>query len=78
MKVDVLTAEKADIKKWHWWSSWIDIAIMGYGYDGYLVQMKVSRTNAKKFKLRNLSGIGSAKVEAHQVGNLIQMEGSSE
>lgn len=49
MKVDVITVAEVKIKRWRWWSDWIDVAVFDWGGGGYLLQMKVSRTNAKRF-----------------------------
>lgn len=54
-KVDVITKEQAKFSKWCWWSDWVDICLFSYG-EVYLLQMKVSRTNAKKFKSIRLAG----------------------
>ena len=51
MKVDVLTINECRLKWWQWWSNWIDIAVFDYSFQPYLLQMRVSRSNAKKFRL---------------------------
>ena len=74
MKVDVLTVESIEIKKYRWWSNWVDVCVFDYGGSGYLLQMKVSRFNAKKFKciaMKNLTSIAHA--NAFKTGNLTQM-----
>lgn len=74
MKVDVLTVDDVEIKKYHWWSQWVDICIFQYGYTGYLLQMKVSRTNAKKFKHTAFkSRGGTAHAGIGEAGDLTQM-----
>lgn len=50
MKVNVLQAADVKIKTWRWWSDWIDVAVFDWTGYGYLLQMRVSRTNAKRFK----------------------------
>ena len=51
MKIDVLTVNDVEIKKWRWWSNWVDVGVFDqFAVDGYLLQMKVSRCNGKKFK----------------------------
>ena len=50
MKVDVMTVEEAKFPRFLWWSKWIDVAVFDYGGYGYLLQMKVNRFNAKRFK----------------------------
>lgn len=78
MKVDVIQIEQATFKKFAWWSNWIDISIIDAEHNCYLLQMKLSRTNKKKFKL-----IGISKPMApfsfiwfgtNQVGDLTQMK----
>lgn len=74
MKVEVLTVEQVRIKQWRWWSNWIDICTFSYGHTGYLLQMRISRTNAKQFAHRRmLSRVGVAEVNAHEAGDLTQM-----
>ena len=73
MKIDVLTVNDVEIKKWRLWSNWVDVGVFNWGSFGYLLQMKVSRWNGKKFKcvpLRSL--IGSAHPSTSQAGNLTQ------
>lgn len=60
MKVAVLTVADVQIGRWRWWSDWIDIAVFDFGYTGYLLQMKISRTNAKRFTVRAFSGVSAA------------------
>ena len=51
MEIDVLTVNDVEIKKWRWWSNWVDVSVFDqFDVDGYLLQMKVSRWNSKKFK----------------------------
>lgn len=78
MKVEVLTLEDVSIKRWRWWSNWIDVAVFSHGYQGFLLQMKVSRRNAKSFRARRLNGGPNlASVDAVQVGDLVQMGGQT-
>ena len=50
MKIDVLTVNDVEIKKWRWWSNWVDVGVFDrWSSSGYLLQMKVSRWNSKKF-----------------------------
>lgn len=72
-KVDVITCDEAEFGKWRWWSNWVDVAVYDYGYDGYLLQMRVSRTNKKKFRSVALSGSYINKANIKQTGNLTQM-----
>lgn len=74
MKVDVLTVEQVSIGKYRWWSNWIDVAVFDYGSCGYLLQMKVSRRNAKRFKAVEMkSAFGCAHASISHAGNLVQM-----
>ena len=71
MKVKVLTVDDVEIKNWHWWSDWIDIAVFNYASNGYLLQMKVSRNNSKKFKTTSFkSRFGFAHASIGEIGNL--------
>lgn len=77
MKVDVITLEEAKVPKFCWWSRWIDIAIFDYrGEYGYLLQMKVSRLNAKRFKCLpfNQHWWSDAHPGIEKVESLTQME----
>ena len=77
MKVDVLTIEDITIPKWRWWSNWIDVAVFNFGGFGYLLQMKISRTNVKRFTTRRFSGvINTAHASTSDVGSLTAMEGT--
>ena len=73
MKIDVLTVNDVEIKKWRWWSNWVDVAVFNWGSFGYLLQMKVSRWNSKKFKCvsfrRSFSDVHPS---TSQAGNLTQ------
>lgn len=74
MKVDVLTVSDVEIKKWRWWSNWIDVAAFNYGGDGYLLQMKVSRTNSKKFRAVAYKAIYNlVHASINEAGDLTQM-----
>ena len=85
MKIDVLTVpgfvrtacNDVEIKKWRWWSNWVDVAVFdhdrNYRSEGYLLQMKVSRRNGKRFKCVPLKSlIGSAHPSTSQAGHLTQ------
>ncbi len=72
MKVEVLQVDEATFKKWSWWSCWIDIAVFSFGGYGYLLQMKISRINAKRFKCRSMKSITDvAQPRIDEVGDLI-------
>lgn len=74
MKVDVVQASDISFKRWQWWSNWIDVLIFVYGHDSYLLQMRVSRTNAKRFNAVNLAGrITLNSVRPEYVSDLTQM-----
>ena len=73
MKIDVLTVNDVEIKKWRWWSNWVDVGVFNGGSFGYLLQMKVSRCNGKKFKCVPFNGFfSSAHPSISQAGNLTQ------
>ena len=74
MKIDVLTVNDVEIKKWRWWSNWVDVAVFDqFAVDGYLLQMKVSRWNSKKFKCVPLKSFRySAHPSTSQAGHLTQ------
>jgi len=72
MKVNVLTVNDINIPIWRWWSNWIDIAVFSYGGYGYLLQMRISRRNAKQFNARPMKWL-VAHAKAEEVGDLVQM-----
>ncbi|MEE9351536.1 MAG: hypothetical protein V3U78_04695 [Thiotrichaceae bacterium] len=48
MKVDVLQVGDAKFAgRFSWWSKWVDVAVFDFDYEGYLLQMRISRLNAK-------------------------------
>jgi len=55
-KVNVLTVGDVKIKRWCWWSSWVDIAVYDHNVNPHLIQMKISRSNSKKFRSINMMG----------------------
>ena len=74
MKVNVLTVDDVVISKFRWWSKWIDIAVFSYDYGGYLLQMKVSRNNSKRFKTTPFKSYGKLNhAKLHEAGNLTDM-----
>ena len=76
MKVAVLTVEDVKINRWRWWSNWIDVAVFNFTGTGHLLQMRVSRTNAKQFRCRRFAGISSTPyANTLEVGDLVQMRG---
>ncbi len=72
MKVDVLQVSGAKIGRFSWWSNWVDVSVFNYGGYGHLLQMKVSRSNKKKFRT---SGFCSSYKRPHatinEAGDLI-------
>ena len=56
IKIPVLQVEDATFKPYHYWSDWIDVFTYR-NVSPYLVQMKISRMNGKKF--RSVSMISS-------------------
>ena len=74
MKVDVLQVSEAKFRtRFSWWSLWIDIAVFDYECEPHLIQMKVSRTNSKKFKTMSTTGFLYRQAKVSEVGNLTQM-----
>ncbi len=59
--------------KFSWWSKWIDIAVFDHSCKPYLVQMKVSRTNKKKFRSVSTVGLMGRYSNSGIIGDLNQM-----
>lgn len=74
MKVDVITVEQVQIKKWRWWSNWIDVAVFDYECRPFLVQMCVSRNNKKKFRSVSITGPTYKQAVSTVIGDLTQMK----
>lgn len=73
MKVNIITIDEVKIKRWEWWSNWIDIAVFNFGGGGYLLQMKVNRVNSKKFKAVAFKGtLNVAHAMVQDAGDLVQ------
>ncbi len=77
MKVNVLTANDVKIKKWRLYSDWIDIAIFYHDYKSYLIQMRISRTNAKQFRTVSITRFHTY-CSPESIGDLTQMEKNNE
>ena len=74
-KVDVVTVEEVKIKKWCWWSNWIDICVFNYAGQGNLLQMRVGRNNAKQFVHRTMANtFSSDQCNLQDAGDLTQMK----
>ncbi len=73
MKVNVITVEDVKIGRWSWFSKWIDVAVFDYGFRPFLLQMRISRTNAKSFRVVSMTG--NLMAYAKEIGDLIQMKG---
>ena len=74
MKVEVLTVEDVKISKWRFWSNWIDVAVFDFAGYGYLLQMKISRFNGKRFRCVPYTGFFStAHATCNSAGDLTQM-----
>ena len=69
--IRILTVDDVEIKKFRWWSSWIDVTVCNNGAYAYLLQMKINRLNSKKFKSINIGSSG-INVALSQVDNLVQ------
>ena len=76
MKVNVLQASDISFKKWRWWSDWIDVCVFTGSYSqGHLLQMKISRSNSKRFKCLKLTGFfGTHCPTINEAGDLVQMK----
>ena len=74
MKVNILTDVDIDIKRFHWWSKWIDVAIYDYSCEPFLIQMKVSKSNKKKFRSVKINGFRYRQVNSAVIGDLTQMQ----
>ena len=73
MKVDVITVADVNIKRWRWFSDWVDIAVFDYNCRPWLVQMRVSRTNRKSFRAVSITGIFYKQTSAREIGDLTPM-----
>jgi len=74
MKVDVLQVEYVRIKWFRWFSNLVDICTFDYAGNGYLLQMRISRTNAKQFKAVQMKGfMGIDHPSSQTVGSLLGM-----
>lgn len=77
MKVFVMQADEATFRRWSFWSDWVDICVFTYDIEPYLMQMKISRFNGKKFRTTNMMGnlnffLGRS-LTVHEVGDLLSM-----
>lgn len=73
MKVNVMVVEDIVIRRFRWWSNWIDICIYDFDGSSYLVQMRISRTNAKSFRSVKTTGIFSWGCGSSVIGDLTGM-----
>jgi|LakMenEpi03Aug12_release.lakeMendotaPanAssembly.Ray.scaffolds.fasta_scaffold2922111_1 hypothetical protein len=73
MKVNVITVEDVKIGRWSWFSKWIDVAVFDYRFRSFLLQMRISRTNAKSFRVVSMTG--NLLADAKDIGDLTQMRG---
>jgi len=73
-KVNVLTDLDVEFRgKYSWWSKWVDIAVFDHACKPYLVQMKVSRNNKKKFRSVSTVGVVARYSDSLVIGDLNQM-----
>jgi hypothetical protein len=78
MKVEIIQVSEAHFRsRWSWWSQWIDVALFDYECRPWLIQMRVSRTNAKSFKSIPVTGRFYRQTTCAQVGDLTQMKRSA-
>jgi hypothetical protein len=75
MKVNVITVEDVKIGRWSWFSKWIDVAVFDYQYRPFLLQMRISRANAKSFRVVSMTGWFCREACAKDIGDLTQMKG---
>jgi hypothetical protein len=73
MKVNVITVEDVKIGRWSWFSKWIDVAVFEHRLRPSLLQMRISRTNAKSFRVVSMTG--NLLADAKDIGDLTQMKG---
>jgi hypothetical protein len=73
MKVDVITVENSKFRRLCWWSNWVDVCLYDWAHTPYLLQMKVSRSNKKKFRSVRITGRNSYS-SCGLIGSLTQME----
>ncbi|QBQ71165.1 hypothetical protein S0112_050 [Shewanella phage S0112] len=73
MKVDILQVEEATFKRFHWWSNWVDVAVYNYDSKPYLIQMRISRTNRKKFRSVCITGFSNNLSNTSHIGDLTHM-----
>jgi hypothetical protein len=71
-KVNVLQVDEVKIRWFSWYSAWVDICLFNHGHCSYLLQMRISRTNRKIFRVATL-GKGSVTVPASDQLHLTQM-----
>lgn len=75
MNVNVLQIEEAKFKRYWWWSNWVDIAVFDFESTPFLLQMKVSRTNKKRFNATRMTGAFIYRQSTCQeIGDLTQMD----
>lgn len=52
MKVNVLIVDDVKIKRWRWWSNWIDVAVYNWNICPFLIPMSISRNKRKAVSCR--------------------------
>lgn len=72
-KVLTCDDERVKFRWWCWWSDWIDVATYSHGYNGYLLQMSISRTNVKKFRSSKLSRFSGGTINSLTAGDLVDI-----
>ena len=81
MKVDVVQVSDIKFKWYSLWSDWIDVAVFDYASSAHLLQMKVSRTNKKRFRSPEIKGssiLFHASPTVQQMGDLTPMKRATE
>lgn len=75
MKVDVLTELDVKFKRYRFWSNWVDVCVYHHNCLTYLLQMRVSRINDKRFRAVKVSRMFSVTgPDLRQIGDLTQMK----
>ncbi len=78
MKVNVLQVADATFPHFAWWSNWVDVAMFNHDCLPWLLQMRVSRRNAKQFRSRCVTGpnLMPRFATCDVIGDLIPMKGA--
>ena len=78
MKVNVISLEDIEFSRFRFWSNWIDIAVIYFNSQPFLVQMKVNRFNGKSFKAVCMTGFSYKQATPNDIGDLLPMQALKE